>query len=562
MVKPKRKRINFKVILILLVVLVAGSWFGYRHFQKPPMPQITYDVTKGNVEIAVSEVGILEPIRKVEIKSKAAGRILELPVDAGDKVVKDQLLALIDPSDLMSTVAQANAQVVSSETRLKQNEISSTVQNVDSDTALERAKNALKSAEISLTQTTREVQTQPQITKSNLQEAIESESTARQDLDQFKSVTMSSMRIEAATSLNQADTSLDEARKNLVRQKNLLDKGFVSQREVDSAKSTLASSEASWKNAKQKSDTIEKQIATQLQNYESKFKVATASLARTKEQAKRDELKWLDLEAKKTAYKDAQQALLNAKIALLSKQSRKQELVADKTNIVASRSSYKDAQTKLHETVIRAPFDGTITQRYIESGELVTSGVSNFSSGMSLLQLADLSKIKVNLLINEVDVRKVRVGLPVQITLDAIPGRVFPARVETVAPAAQVGADGNVVQGGVIKFPVRVVIDNPDPMLRSGMSCKCKILVQYSNNVIRLQNDAVKMLGPNMGEVMVVKPTPKDPQPKPTKRKVKLGLVGDNFIEIKSGLKPGEKVVPQPFMGPPRQGLDFGPGGH
>ncbi len=558
----KKKRFNIWKIIIVLVILAGGGWYGWRHFQKVPIPEITYDVTKGDVEIAVSEVGVLEPIRKVEIKSKAAGRILQLPVDAGDKVVKDQLLALIDSSDLMSTVAQANAQMVSSESRLKQSVLNTTVQNTDTDANYDRALNAYKNAELRLAQVTREVQTQPQLTKSSLDEAEASERTAKQDVDQFKSVTASTMRIEADASLNEASLRADEAQKNLLRQKNLLTKGFVSQREVDTAQTALASAQASLKNAQQKASTIEKQIATQQQTVEGRYTMAVAALRRAQEQAKRDELKYMDLEAQKNTYKDAKQALVSARVAMLSKQSRQQDIISGKSNIVASRSSYKDAQTKLDETVIRAPFDGVITQRYIESGELVTSGVSTFSTGMSLVQLADLSQMKINLLINEVDVRKVQVGMPVVISLDAIPGRMFNGRVQTVAPAAQVGADGNVVQGGVIKFPVRVVIDNPDPILRSGMSCKCKIMVQMAKNVVRLQADALKPTGPNTAEVMIVKPDPKNPAPKATPRKVKTGLRGDNFVEIKEGLKPGEKVKPQPFMGPPRQGIDMGgPGG-
>lgn len=562
MATPKKKRINIWAIIIVLAVLAGGGWYGWGYFHKMPIPEITYDVSKGDVEVAVSEVGVLEPIRKVEIKSKAAGRILQLPVDAGDKVVKDQLLALIDSSDLMSTVAQANAQVVSSESRLKQSVLNTTVQNTDTDAAYQRAENAFKNAEYRLAQTQRDVQTQPQMTKSSLAEAEASEKSAKQDLEQFNSVTSSTMRIEAESSLIDATTRMDEASKNLARQNNLLAKGFVSQREVDMAKTSLAGAESALKNAKQKASTIDKQIANQLQGAETKYTMAAASLQRAQEQAKRDELKWMDLETQKNTYKDAKQALVSARVAMLSKQSRQQDIIAGNSNIKASRSSYKDAQTKLNETVIRAPFDGIITQRYIESGELVTSGVSTFSSGMSLVQLADLSQMKINLLINEVDVRKVQVGMPVVISLDAIPGRMFGGRVQTVAPAAQVGADGNVVQGGVIKFPVRVVIDNPDPVLRSGMSCKCRIMVQMVKNVVRLQSDALKPTGPDTAEVMIVKPDPKNPAPKATPRKVKTGLRGDNFVEIKEGLKPGEKVKPQPFMGPPRQGIDMGgPGG-
>src|SRR5439155_827271 len=84
---------------------------------------------------------------------------------------------------------------------------------------------------------------------------------------------------------------------------------------------------------------------------------------------------------------------------------------------------------------ILAPMAGTVTKRYIEAGELVTSGIATFSSGMAIVQIADLSRMRVVCEINEVDVARVRVGQRAEILLDAARGQRYPGSVVSVAPA-------------------------------------------------------------------------------------------------------------------------------
>src|SRR5262249_19077069 len=144
-----------------------------------------------------------------------------------------------------------------------------------------------------------------------------------------------------------------------------------------------------------------------------------------------------------------------------------------------------------------------VTKRYIEAGELVTSGVSSFSSGTPIVQIADLSRMLVRLTVNEVDVYKIRADQPVEIRIDGAKGELFHGRVSKVAPAAvdaagaaQGGGGGWSEGQGVVRFAVEIVVDRPDPRLRPGMTAKCTVVVARRRGVVRLPLDAVKGDGP------------------------------------------------------------------
>jgi len=208
---------------------------------------------------------------------------------------------------------------------------------------------------------------------------------------------------------------------------------------------------------------------------------------------------------------------------------------------------------------------GTVTHRYIEEGELVTSGVSAFSSGQPVLQIADLSRMLVNLSVNEVDVQRIRAGLSAEVAVDGVRGVRFAARVRKVAPAAQgsgaaAGAGGGQGSlgggGGVIRFPVEVAVGRADGRLRPGMSARCTIVIARREKVLRLPEACVTGDG-DKATVQVV--TSKTENGKTVEaaltRKIVAGLRGDGHVEIVSGLKEGDRVRSGKYSGPPRKGF-------
>src|SRR5437588_7238946 len=107
---------------VVPLALAAGlTWWGMRSLTHAEPPAAHYSfVDRGDVEIKVTETGTIEPLKKVEIKSKVAGRIAKLYVQEGDRVTPGQALADIDPTEINSQVDQMKAQVAGTRARYEQ----------------------------------------------------------------------------------------------------------------------------------------------------------------------------------------------------------------------------------------------------------------------------------------------------------------------------------------------------------------------------------------------------------------------------------------------------------
>jgi len=548
--------------LPVLVLLGAAGWWGYRWLNKPKPPARLVEVSRGDVEIIVAESGVLEPLRKVEVKSKIAGRILSLTVEAGDVVRQGQLIAQIDPVEVEASLRQTEAQLRAAQARLEQAKLLSGYQPADTAAQIEQARNAVRTAEIRYEQALREAQTQPEVTQAALEQAEASYQAALDNLNLLLKVTHPQLRTDAQSAVNEARAQRDDAKRQLERQRQLLAKGFVSQREVDLATTQLTAAESRLQQAEQRLQTLEEQLRLQRADAEARVKQAKAALEQARAQAKRDELRQKEVEAARAALEDARTRLKLAEANRVQLPMRQKEVQQAQATVEQLQSALKEARTRLADTIIRAPMSGVVTQRYIESGELVTSGVATFSSGMPLVQIADLSRMRIKLQVNEVDIGKVKVGQKVEIRLDALRDEVFEGKVRKVAPASAVAQQG-VPGGAVIKFPVEVEIERPDPRMKPGMSAKCRIIVERRENVLRLPKEALQFVDASTAKVNVVHRQMVNGKPvdKNETRTVKVGLRGDAFVEILEGLKEGEKVRPQPFTGPKRQEFEINVGG-
>lgn len=560
-----RRRIRLLLFGCLPLILLTGygGWRLYGWMRKSPIPPRLIAVARGDVEVIVSESGVLEPLRKVEVKSKIAGRILSLNVEAGDVVREGQLVAQIDPMEVEANLRQTEAQLRAARARLEQARLLSGYQQEDTASQIQQARNAVRTAELRYQQVLRDVQTQPEITQAALDQAEASYQSATDNLNLLIKVTHPQLRTDAQAAVNDARAQRDEARRQLDRQKQLLAKGFVSQREVDLAATQLTSAEARLQQVEQRLQTLEEQLRLQRAEAEARVKQAKATLEQARAQAKRDELRLQEVQSAYAALEDARQRLKLAEASRVQLPVRQKDVLQAQAAVEQLQSALREARTRLSDTTIRAPMGGVITQRYIESGELVTSGVATFSSGMPLVQIADLSRMRIKLQVNEVDISKIKVGQKVEVRLDAVPGEVFDGYVRKVAPASAAGAQGQPGFGAVIKFPVEVEIANPDPRMKPGMSAKCRIIIAQRKNVLRLPKEALQLADASTAKVNVVHRQQINGRvvDKNETRTVKTGLRGDTFVEILSGLKEGDQVKPQPFKGPKRQQFEINIGG-
>ncbi len=116
--KKRRKRIIIVTVVVLLIVVFAGALYAFNRGGTKLDPSKLAKVEKGDLAKSVVATGKVEPITKVEVKSKASGIVTKLYVDAGDKVKKGQLLAQLDKVEIEAQVEQSRAALQADEASL------------------------------------------------------------------------------------------------------------------------------------------------------------------------------------------------------------------------------------------------------------------------------------------------------------------------------------------------------------------------------------------------------------------------------------------------------------
>jgi len=120
--KKRRKRVIITVIIVAAVLIGAGVLYAFTRGGTKIDPSKLAKVEKGDLAKSVVATGKVEPITKVEVKSKASGIVKKLLIDAGDRVKKGQLLAQLDKEEIQAQVEQSRAALAASEANLKSSE--------------------------------------------------------------------------------------------------------------------------------------------------------------------------------------------------------------------------------------------------------------------------------------------------------------------------------------------------------------------------------------------------------------------------------------------------------
>ena len=147
------------------------------------------------------------------------------------------------------------------------------------------------------------------------------------------------------------------------------------------------------------------------------------------------------------------------------------------------RSISRSSDWKTRRCARRSP--GTIIEKTVSTGQVITSATGAFGGGTLLLKMADLSQVRVRALVNETDIGNIQPGQQATVIVNAYPERPFRGSVEKIEPQA-------VVQQNVTMFPVLVAVSNREGLLMPGMNGEVSVLVERRENVISVPNDAVR----------------------------------------------------------------------
>ena len=234
-----------------------------------------------------------------------------------------------------------------------------------------------------------------------------------------------------------------------------------------------------------------------------------------------------------------------------------ENLAQAKSSVVRTEVSYENAKIALDDTIVRSPVAGTVISRPVEVGQVISSPTMAVGGGTILMTLADLSKVRVRALVDEIDVGKVSIGQVVSIKVAAYRDKEFFGTVAKIEPLAK-------VEQNVTTFPVLIDIDNDENLLLLGMntdvvieilnkdvsmtapsmSLRTRKDIYSAATILNIPKETVdsflleKVKGENFNKFIVIKESKKGPQ----LSWVEIGVSDLSNVEIISGLSQGDTV--------------------
>lgn len=528
--------------IVIGVVVVGAAGFGWYKLRpsaaaKPDTGRMV-TASKNDLVVKVRETGTLDPVVKVDVKSRVGGRLRRIFVRAGDTVNAGDPIATVDPTEVSREVAGVRAQLDASKAGLRQAVQNQRLVRQQNTLAVRRAEVGLENAQTTL----RDAEVGLRDAEVALDDAKLGVEQAQKRLNQGAAPTRAQDIQQAEAALRRSEAQLVDAKRLLERRQLLLAKGFLSQQDVDTSATQVRLAEADVDSGRQRLALLKEGPRSEdidvvrIGVDAAKVRVRQAEVrveqAKVRVAQARIGVKTADVELETQRANSAQATLRMRDV------ERARAEVAQISNRLAQQS------VQLDETNIVAPVAGEVTGKYLEEGELVASATAGFAQGAALATIADLSRMQVKVNVNEVDVTKLRKGLPVEITVDGISGKTYRGRVDSIAPASltssQPGAGSSTASAGganaVVRFEVKIAVLGADPKLRPGMSASVDILLDKRSKVVVLPAEALRP-----GDKVVVV-TGDGKTLKREERTVKTGLRNETEVEILSGLKDGERV--------------------
>ena len=245
------------------------------------------------------------------------------------------------------------------------------------------------------------------------------------------------------------------------------------------------------------------------------------------------------------------------------------------------RATLDSVRYDLSKVRIESPIDGIVTRRNIEEGETVVVGTMN-NAGTVLLTIADMSVIEAEVEVDETDIPSVQFGQKAKITIDAMPGKTFTARVTEIgnSPIQQAGQTGQQsATTQATNFKVVLTVDGEIPEVRPGFTCTAEITTATRDNVLSVPIQATTVREVVLDDQGAIVREPanngkgrprgaggvqaSELKPGHTRKElegvfvvrdgkaqfeaVKTGIAGEKYFEVISGVKEGDQVIIGPF---------------
>jgi HlyD family secretion protein len=482
-----RKKSKLRLISLVAILVVTGGvlvWLRViRASGDSTYNYATFTVTRGPLTISVLESGTIKAREQVILKNELEGRtsIVDL-VPEGTRVQKGDLLVKLDASTLLDD-------------------------KIDQEILVQNSKAAFINATENLAIVENQAQSDVDLAQLTYEFAVE-------DLRQYKEGQFPNELKAAEAKITLAKEELSRAEETLEWSKKLSEKNYIATSQLQADELAVKRRQLDLQLAENDlnllKDFTDKRSLAQL---ESDVNQATMALERAKRKA-------------------------NANVA-----QAKAELTAKKSEFDRQSDKLEKIEQQISKTKITAPSDGLAIYAtsarqgsYRRSTEPLDVGQEVYER-QELIYLPTGTSSKVEVDIHEASLKKVQLGLPVVVTVDALPRKKFFGTVEYIAPLPD--AQSMWMNPDLKVYNSEIYLEGNDESLRTGMSCKAEIIVERYEDVLYVPVHAVIRVG-NEPTVFVVQGDRYE------SRAVKIGLDNNQMIHILDGLQEGEQVLLTP----------------
>ncbi len=479
----KRQRILWlAVVSVCLLALLGYLLLDSGDISSDSAEMPTFAVAQGPLTISVVESGTIRPREQIILKNEVEGQtVILFLIEEGTEVKTGELLVELDASQLIDQRANQQIQVINAEA-------------------------AFVNARENLAVVTSQAQ-------ADIDKAALDLQFARQDLDQYRQGEYPKLEKEAQATITLAEETLTNARNTYDWSLKLFEEKYIAEAE-------LKKDELSWQKSQIDLELARDELNL-LQNFTYKRRMA-------------------ELES---AAKQAEMALERVKRKVAA------DVVQAEAKLKASEAEFKQQQDKfakidnqIGKTKIYAPMDGTVI--YASSTKMSWRGNSEpMDEGQAvrerqeLIYLPTTASYDAEIKVHESSLKKIRTGLPVQISIDALPGRTLSGRVASIAPLPD--ATSMFLNPDLKVYNTVIQIDGNGAELRNGMSCRAEIIVERFDNTFFVPLQAVLRVG-GQPTVYVVKGGDF------TSQAVKIGLDNNRMVQILDGIAAGDEVLLTP----------------
>ena len=305
--------------------------------------------------------------------------------------------------------------------------------------------------------------------------------------------------------------------------------------DVSGAQAQVLALEADQLGAREQVEAAQADVAAA----EARYRDADQQLVRKKMLHEAGLLSSLEIDTARASAENARAQLAAARAAA---QRVQHAVSAAERRVAQARAQQRRAGDILSKTSIESPIDGVVTRLRVREGEMVVVGIQN-QPGTTLMTISDLAAIDAELKVAEADVLRIALGQSSTVMLESMPGRRFAGKVvEIGASALPVSGTGAAAR----EFKVVVRLDQPDPVLRPGLTCDAEIVTAARADVITVPLQSVVLRrraadAPEQSGVFVVADGAAKFVP------VTTGVIGGLDIEV-NGIGEGTAIISGPYQ--------------